>query len=104
MMDQHARANILIPFYHLFPLEAFSSEILGKMHVDEKDLICNGEIKKIPWMTVINGGDGDEGKCGAMRPAAALRRLYKEIFFNTMAHNAATSATSPFGDVADYLD
>lgn len=29
VMDQHMRANIWIPFYHLFPLETFSSEILG---------------------------------------------------------------------------
>lgn len=68
-MDQHARANILIPFYHLFPLEAFS-EILENVHVHEKDPIRNGAIMKNLWITVINGADGDEDKCGARRTVA----------------------------------
>lgn len=67
VMDQHARANILIPFYHLFPLQAFFSEILGKV----RDPICNGAIKRNLWMTVMNGADGDGGKCGARRTVAA---------------------------------
>lgn len=70
-MDQHMCANILIPFYHLFPLEAFSSEILGKVRVDEKDPTCNGAIKKNLWVTVINGADGDRDKYGARRIAQA---------------------------------
>lgn len=58
-------------FITFFPLEDFSSEILEKAHVDEKDPICNGATKKNLWMTIINGAEWDGDKCRARRTAAA---------------------------------